>query len=116
MKDIGEKVKFRKENSIGVVRLLGEFDTEDREPLIVYFDDKMREGIIHFIVDLSETVYIPSAVWGALITILKHARENGGDVYICGLNGQPAKVFSIMSFEKVFKTFKDTYEALNSLR
>ncbi len=67
MRDIGEKVKFRKENSIAIIRLLGDFDTEDREPLIVYFDDKMREGTKHFLVDLSETTYIPSAVWGALI-------------------------------------------------
>lgn len=116
MRDLGEKIKFRQEDNIGVVRLLGEFDTDDREPLIVYFDDKMKKGIRHFIVDLSETVYIPSAVWGALITILKHARENNGDVYICGIQGQPEKVFRVMSFDKVFKTFKDVYEALNSLR
>jgi STAS domain. len=51
-----------------------------------------------------------------LITILKHARENNGDVYITGLNGQPAKVFQVMSFDKVFKTFPDINEALKNIR
>ena len=116
MREITERVKFRKEGDIGLFRLLGDFDIEDREPLIVYFDDKLKEGIRKFIIDLSETTYIPSAVWGALITILKHARENSGDVYITGLNGQPAKVFQVMSFDKVFKTFPDINEALKNIR
>jgi anti-anti-sigma factor len=116
VRKITEKVKFRKEGDIGLFRLLGDFDIEDREPLIVYFDDKLKEGIRKFIIDLSEATYIPSAVWGALITILKHARENNGDVCITGLNGQPAKVFQVMSFDKVFKTFPDINEALKNIR
>ncbi len=116
MREITEKVKFRKDGDIGVFRLLGEFDIEDREPLIVYFDDKIREGVRRFIIDLSEVTYIPSAVWGALITILKHTRENGGEVYMVGLNGQPAKVFQVMSFDKIFKTFSDINEALRNIR
>jgi len=116
MREITERVKFRKDGDIGVFRFLGDFDIEDREPLIIYFDDKLGEGIRKFVIDLSETTYIPSAVWGALITILKHARENGGEVYITGLNGQPAKVFQVMSFDKIFKTFADINEALKNVR
>ncbi len=116
MRHIGEVLKFRREGRIGVVRLIGEVDTALREPLIVFFDDKLADGVDIFVIDLSETTYISSAIWGALITVLKHTRERGGDIIICGPKGQVRKVYEVMAFDKVFKTYNDVYEALADLK
>jgi len=116
MRNIGDVLKFRRDGRIGIVRLIGEIDTAMREPLIVFFDDKLADGVDIFIVDLSEADYVSSAIWGALITVLKHARERGGDILICGPKGQVLKVYKVMAFDKVFRTFKDVYEALKAVK
>ncbi len=116
MRSIGEVLKFRRDGNIGIVRLIGEIDTAMREPLIVFFDDKLADGVDTFIVDLSEADYVSSAIWGALITVLKHARDRGGDILICSPKGQVLKVYKVMAFEKVFKTYSDVYEALKAVK
>ncbi len=116
MRNIGEVVKFRRDGDIGIVRFIGELDTAMREPLIVFFDDKLADGVRYFVIDFSEATYISSAIWGALITVLKHAREIGGDIITCGLKDKTLKIYKIMAFDKVFKTYSDVYEAIKSLK
>jgi len=98
------------------VRLIGEIDTTLREPLLVFFDDKIADGIDFFIIDLSEAHYISSAIWGAFITILKHLRERGGDIIMCSPKGQVLKIYKVMAFDKVFKTFNSVSEALRYVK
>ncbi|NPB03594.1 MAG: STAS domain-containing protein [Thermotogae bacterium] len=116
MRNIGEVLKFRREGDVGIVRFIGEVDTAMREPIIVFFDDKIADGVTTFVIDLSETDYISSAIWGALITILKHVRDKGGDILMCSPKGQVLKIYNVMAFDKVFKTFPSVYDALNYLR
>ncbi len=116
MRSIGDVLKFRRDGNVGIVRLIGEIDTAMREPLIVFFDDKLADGVDTFIVDLSEANYVSSAIWGALITVLKHTRERGGDIVVCAPKGQVLKVYKVMAFDKVFKTYNDIYEALRAIR
>lgn len=116
MRSLGDVLKFRRDGNIGIVRLIGEIDTTMREPLLVFFDDKMADGVDIFIIDLSEAEYVSSAIWGALITVLKHARERGGDIIVCSPKGQVLKVYKVMAFDKVFRTYSDVYEALKAVK
>ncbi len=86
MKDFLSQVRYRRRGEYCMVRFFGSLNTAYREPLIMFFDDRLREGCLYFILDFEKTDYISSTIWGAF--------------------------FRIMRFDRIFKTYPDIYGAV----
>jgi len=71
--------------------------------------DLLDNGQNRLIVDLSQSNYINSGGLRCLVTAWRQAREQGGDLVLCGLNNRMEEIFSLIGFDRVF-TIHSTYE------
>ncbi len=67
------------------------------------------------IVDLSESTYINSVGLRTLVTAWRRARQQGGDLVLCGLQGRLAEIFEMIGFDKLFRLFPTWQAAYTSL-
>lgn len=95
-----------------ILHLKGELDTYSSPEFLEKFNKKVEEGIKNFIVDLSGVSFVSSSGWGALSYALKKSREFMGDLVLCNMNGQVKRVYKIMGFRAVLKSFDDLDEAI----
>jgi len=67
-------------------------------------------GASHFVIDLSQTAFMDSAGMSALVSLLKRARQAGGDVVLVKPTDPAAyRILTLTRFDQVF-TIKDTVE------
>lgn len=69
----------------------------------------------HFvIIDFTNVEYVDSTFLSALVTVLKHAMKEKGDVAVYGLNADISNLFSLIRLDKAFKIFNSLPERFNS--
>lgn len=62
-------------------------------------------GRNHLIVDLSEVSYINSGGLRCLVSAWRKARQQSGNLVLCGLNARLQEIFSMVGFDKVFQIY-----------
>ncbi len=68
------------------------------------------------IVDLTETTYINSGGLRCLVSAWRQARQQDGDLVLCGLNERLQEIFSMVGFDKVFAIYPDFEEAITGIK
>ncbi|MBC9785007.1 STAS domain-containing protein [Heliobacterium chlorum] len=58
---------------------------------------------VHFLIDMQGVNFIDSSGLGVLVTVLKRARQGGGDVVIKGIHGVVKEVFELTRLNRVFQ-------------
>jgi anti-sigma B factor antagonist len=87
--------------------LTGDLDAMTADTLLSALD-KIKKGACKFVViDFSRVQLVDSSGIGAMVSILKYTRSEGGDTVIVGLNGQPKEVFCILNLDKAIKVYPD---------
>lgn len=67
------------------------------------FEDLLDEEAERFVVDLSETTFLDSAGMAALVSLLKRARQAGGDVMLVWPKLEAAqRILKLTKFDRVF--------------
>lgn len=84
------------------VRIDGELDAVTAPELRGPFDALVAEGRDPITVDLSHLRLIDSSGVGAIVSLYKRVRANGGTVKIVGVNDQPAAIFRLLRLDRVF--------------
>ncbi len=95
-----------------ILHLKGELDTYSSPEFLEEFNKKIEEGVKNFIIDLSGVNFVSSSGWGALSYALKKSREHMGNLVLCNMSGQVKRVYKIMGFRAVLKSFDDLDEAV----
>ncbi len=85
-----------------VFRIEGELDAVTAPELRLPFDTLVAEGRERIVLDLSELRLIDSSGVGAIVSLYKRVRANGGHVKVVGVNDQPAAIFQLLRLDKVF--------------
>jgi anti-sigma B factor antagonist len=88
--------------NVWVVSSQGRLDQTLNPQLEQALTDLLNNGHNRLIVDLSQSSYINSGGLRSLVTAWRQAREQGGDLVLCGLNNRMEEVFSIIGFDRVF--------------
>ncbi len=99
------------ENGFWVVQVSGRLDQMLNSQLDKALTDLLSENYSDIIVDLSQTDYINSGGLRCLVSAWRKARQNEGDVWLCGLNGRLQEIFNIVGFDKVFHIYPTLAEA-----
>ncbi len=74
------------------------------------FEKFLAEGVSKFVVDLSLTPFLDSAGMAALVSLLKNARQAGGDVKLVWPKEEAAqRTLRLTKFDRVFE-MADTAE------
>ena len=82
------------------------------------FEDKLNELIdqnkVKIIVSMEELDYISSAGLGVFMSVIGKIRNKGGDIKVAQLNSKVFRVFELLGFTKLFQTFDNLEDALES--
>ncbi len=79
-----------------------------KEEMIALID----QGNHHILVDFRKVKYVDSSFLGALVSALKYAMAQEGDVAVVNLNKDIHDLFSLIRLDKVFKIFPDRKSAI----
>lgn len=67
--------------------------------------DQIESGARRILLDFSGTAYIDSSGLGALVSLAKRARDEGGALHITGLNEDLRTLFELTRLDTLFKLF-----------
>ena len=94
-----------------IVGARGRLDQNLNPQLAATLNDLLEEGHSQIIVDLSEATYINSGGLRALVGALRRARQQGGELVVCGLNPRLQEIFTLVGFDQVFRIIEDCADA-----
>jgi anti-sigma B factor antagonist len=89
------------DNDATVLKLRGELDALSCPELRPVLDSLVTEGRA-VTVDLSELRLIDSSGVGAMVSLYKRIRANGGDVRFVGVTAQPLVIFKLLRLDRAF--------------
>jgi anti-sigma B factor antagonist len=89
-------------DDLAVVRLEGYVDAHTAPQFEQAVQSVIDQGLHRIIVDCEKLSYISSAGLGVFMGFIEEAREEGGDIKICGLTEKVKQPFEILGFESLF--------------
>ena len=80
----------------------GELDLSTSAALRSALDEGFGDGSPRVAVDLSAVPFMDSSSLGVLVAYLKRAKERGGELWLVGVSGSPAKVIELTGLDSAF--------------
>lgn len=99
---------------VSTVRVDGVVDTLTAGEVDRAIDGLLRQNRSRIVLDLAGVEYISSAGWGAFISHLKEARDNQGDVRLCGMIPNVREIYELLEFDTVLTSYPSVSQALGS--
>lgn len=94
-----------------VVTIHGELDVASAPTLRERLIGMVSEGSTHMVLDLEGLDFLDSTGLGAIISALKRARTNGGDVRLVCTQTRIRRLFEITGLDKAFPLHASLEEA-----
>jgi anti-anti-sigma factor len=107
-----EIVEIGKRNNTLIVAVKGRFDVMWAPDFEKSIDRWISEGVLNFIVDFSETVFISSSGLRSILLIAKKLEAKGGKVLLAGPRDSVEKVFKISGFYTLIPIYQSVEAAL----
>jgi anti-anti-sigma factor len=98
-----------------VAHLNGRLDLLSAPDVRARLTEVVATGQDRLVVDLVDVPFIDSSGLGALISVLKAARQAGGDLRIASPDDQPLTVLKLTTLDRVLKPYTTVEEALTGL-
>ena len=90
------------EQSVTLMRLRGRLDAASAPGLLARLNGAIAEGKTQFVVDLAEVPFIDSTGLGALVSGLKVARREEGDLRLAAPSEQVSRLLRLTTLDRVF--------------
>lgn len=87
---------------VTVVRVDGQLIVGNRQELKDLIQQALNAGSRKFLLDFSGTGYIDSSGLGALVSLSKKVREEGGELRLAGLNEDLRSLFELTKLDTLF--------------
>ena len=97
-----------------VVRVEGQLIVGNRQELKSVISEAGDNGERKFLIDFSKTGYIDSSGLGALVSISKKIREQGGELRLSGLNEDLRSLFELTKLDTLFAIADTSDQALTA--
>ena len=104
-------IKVEALGGISVIRCGGTLDADSVPAFKKVTAELVNSGSIHLVVDCSALTFVDSMGLGALISLLRRARSQNGDVKVSGLNDDVKTIFEITRLHRLFDVCKDAQAA-----
>jgi len=88
-----------------LVRLKGRLDATTSPDVKATLKDLIESGHSHIIIDLQAVPFIDSSGLASLVSGLRLAREQGGNVALSGVQEQAYTVFRLTMLDRVFAIY-----------
>lgn len=97
------KTNFVEDGKYIIAELEGELDIENSAFFKEESFDRISEGKVNIIIELSKVNYIDSSGLGVLISIQKEARMNGGSLVLVGISQQVKNMMKMTHLDSFFE-------------
>jgi anti-anti-sigma factor len=101
-----------KEKGIYLLNVDGQLIVGNRQELKAAIQEALDQGERRFLIDFSRTGYIDSSGLGALVSISKRVREQGGELRLSGLNEDLRSLFELTKLDTLFAITDTAAQAL----
>lgn len=91
------------DNESAVLSVRGELDALSCPEIRPVIDSLVTSAPERVTVDLSELDLIDSSGVGALVSLYKRVRANGGNVRFIGVSNQPLVIFKLLRLDRAFE-------------
>ena len=105
-------VKTRFVDNVKILDLAGSLDWSSAPCVRQAVIDVTEEQPAHVVVNLKGVDILDSSGLAALVLGLKRARENQGNLCLCGLQSPVRMIFELTRFDKVFEIFVSEEDAV----
>ncbi len=95
-----------------LVRVDGQLVVGNRNELKDLMQRNIESGERRFVLDFGDTGYIDSSGLGALVSIARKVREEGGDIRLSGLNDDLRSLFELTKLDTLFVISETPEQAL----
>lgn len=99
-------------NGVIVVRVEGQLVVGNRGELKEFIQKLLERGDRRFVLDFSGTGYIDSSGLGALVSLARKVREEGGDLRLSALNEDLRSLFELTKLDTLFAISDTPAQAL----
>jgi anti-sigma B factor antagonist len=101
-----------KQEDVTLLTVKGYIDTTTAPEFEKAFQSVLNSKKFKIVIDLKDVNYISSAGWGIFIGEIKRIRNQKGDLFLSGMNGEVTEVFELLEFNTILKAFPDVETAL----
>jgi anti-sigma B factor antagonist len=102
----------RESGDVTVVTIEGQLIVANRQELKQVIQDALDTGARKFVLDFGPTAYIDSSGLGALVSINRKVREEGGELRLAGLNEDLRSLFELTKLDTLFLIADSATQAL----
>jgi len=106
------KITVSDVGEVKVVRMEGSLDTQTSPEAQTQITQLIDQGATKIVINFEELDYVSSAGLRILLTTAKQLKGNGGELRICGLNGDVQEAFKFAGFHMILTVKKTESEAL----
>lgn len=103
------------DENIWLVGVNGRLDQALNPDLEQELTTLLDSGKNRLIVDMTQTSYINSGGLRTLVTGWRKARQQDGNLVLCGLNARLQEIFGMVGFDQLFQIYPDRQAARDSL-
>jgi anti-sigma B factor antagonist len=108
-------IKITQHKTIAEVTLTGRFDAFNAGNLRDQLYALLDQGTSQFVLDLSQTPFLDSAAMAVLVSLLKRARQQKGDVKLVWPQQEAARrILNLTRFDRVFDMSETAAAALQT--
>lgn len=106
------EITSSKMNHAIVISIEGSIDALTADQVTNYFSERMHEGNIQFVADLTNVDFMSSAGLRAILATLKQSRQQGGDLRLAAAQPGVEKILKMSGFTSILKTYPTVDEAV----
>lgn len=100
---------------VAILTFSGRFDSYYALKVTESLDKTLENTSAHILIDLSSVTFLDSTALASLVQGMKHARQQGGDLYICGLQPAVRTIFELTRLDKAFHLYDNQADALQMI-
>lgn len=101
-------------DGVAILKVEGQLIVGNRQELKGLVQEGLDRGERKFVIDCTQTGYIDSSGLGALVSLSRKVREQGGELRIAGLNEDLRALFELTKLDTLFHISPTADEALAS--
>jgi anti-sigma B factor antagonist len=101
-------------DGVSILKVEGQLIVGNRQELKGLVQEGLDRGERKFVIDCTQTGYIDSSGLGALVSLSRKVREQGGELRIAGLNEDLRALFELTKLDTLFHISPTPDEALAS--
>ena len=101
--------------STAVITVSGRFDAHQVPKIQKDVDGMLANGTTSVVMDLSDVNFVDSSALAVMVRTMKHCRERGGELILCGLRQPVSTIFELTRMDQAIRIFRDELSARTAL-